>query len=251
MQTLNCLVIREEPIGESNKLIYVLTAERGVFSIFVRGGMKSTKHAAATQLHVYSLICFDEKYSYKGENYCYLNSAEPVRIFYNIRLDPYKASLAAYFAELLYYSGTEYGLDKSDVLRLALNTLHFLNEGIKDMELLKSIFEFRLLCEIGLRPNLLCCARCFKYEDDRMHFDLYSGELLCDDCCDYKDGALSFVFNKSLLYIVRHISLTDFDRLFSIKVSTDCQTQLTKFTESFVKYHFERSFNTLSFYRSL
>ena len=50
MTTLKGLIIKEEPKGESSKLIYVLTAEKGVISILVRGGMKSSKNSASTQL---------------------------------------------------------------------------------------------------------------------------------------------------------------------------------------------------------
>ena len=52
MLTLKGLVIREQQRGESSKMIHILTAEQGVMGVFVRGGMKSGKNAAATQLYV-------------------------------------------------------------------------------------------------------------------------------------------------------------------------------------------------------
>ncbi|SDB46611.1 DNA replication and repair protein RecO [Ruminococcaceae bacterium FB2012] len=251
MFTLNCFVIKEMPAGESSKRIYVLTKEMGIISVFVRGGMKSSKYSSATQLYAYSVICAEEKRNAKGEKYYYLNSAESISMFYELRLDVYKASLAAYFTELLFYSRIEGNTDNNEVMRLTLNTFYYLNEGKKDRELLKSIFEFRLLCEIGFRPNLIGCSVCYKYEDDRMFFDPYSGDLKCESCNAEENSAADMVLDKNLLYIVRHISLTDLERLFAIRISPKYQKLLTDFTEGYVKFHYQCSFDTLAFYKSL
>ncbi len=251
MITLKGLVIREEPKGESSKLIYALTRERGVLSIFVRGGMKSGKYASATQLYVYSELCCEEKTNARGETQYYLNSAEPINMFFELRLDVYKSALAAYLTELLYYSRIEGARDKNDVLRLTLNTLYYINEGKKDRELLKSIFEFRLICDTGFRPNLIGCAKCYKYEDEIMYFNIRAGEMECSSCCRNKESLYGVLLDPKLLYIVRHIALTDFERLFAIKVSPKYQQQLTEFTERIVRYYFSDKFETLAFYRSL
>ena len=251
MLTIKGLIIREEQQGESSKYIYALTAERGVIGFLVRGGMKSSKNSASTQLYVYSELCIEEKKNAAGDTLYYLNSSEAIEMFFELRLDIIKMSLAAYLTELIYYSRIEDSTDKNEILRLALNTFYFLNKGSKDREMLKSIFELRLLCETGFRPALVACSKCYKYEDDKMYFNMRSGTLECNECCTNKDSMFAVVFDKRLLYIVRHIALTDFDRLFSIRISPDYQAKLTDFTERFVKYHFKESFKTLTFYRSL
>ena len=251
MFTLDCFVIKEMPAGDTSKKIYVLTKEKGIISVFVRGGMKSRKNNSATQLYSFSVMCIEEKRNANGDRYYYLNSVESISMFYNIRLDVYKAALAAYFTELLFYSRIEGSADKDDVMRLTLNTFYYLNEGKKDRELLKSIFEFRLLSEIGFRPNLIGCSECYKYEDDRMYFNCYSGSLKCEDCNSEENSLSDIVLDRSMLYIIRHISLTDFERLFAIRVSPDTQKKLTAFTEGYVNFHYQYRFNTLDFYRSL
>lgn len=251
MLTVKGLIIREEPKGESSKLIYALTAEYGVISIFVRGGMKSGKYSSATQLYVYSELCVEEKRNSRNETLYYLNSAEAVNMFFQLRLDIYKTSLCAYLTELLYYSRIEAAADKNEVLRLVLNTFYYLNEGKKDRELLKSIFEFRLLCDTGFRPNLIGCSDCYKYEDEKMYFNIRSGDLKCEDCCVNKESMFGVVLDRKMLYIVRHIALTDFDRLFAIRISEAYQQKLTDLTERFVRFHYKERFDTLTFYRSL
>ena len=59
MTTLKGLILKESDRGESSKSICVLTAEKGVIYIYVRGGRKSTKNAASTQAFSYSTLCFD------------------------------------------------------------------------------------------------------------------------------------------------------------------------------------------------
>jgi DNA repair protein RecO (recombination protein O) len=53
----------------------VLTAEKGVIDILVRGGQKSVKNSASTQLFSYSSLCLDEKKNPGGQTQYYLNSS--------------------------------------------------------------------------------------------------------------------------------------------------------------------------------
>lgn len=250
MLTLKGLILKEKKIGESSKVVSVITSERGVIDIFIRGGQKSTKNGASTQLFVYSTLCVEEKRTASGQTDYYLNSSELIRAFPNIRLDIKRTALAAYFSELILFSRTE-ETGYHDVMRLALNSMHFLDNGKMDMQLLKCVFEFRLPCEIGLRPDLVGCADCFKYEDDKMHFDYTENKLFCDECYITKEDSQETVFDKTLLYIVRYIALSEFEKLFFFKISERYQSKLTQFTESFIAYHFKNRFKTLDYYKGI
>jgi len=250
MTTLKGLILKESDRGEASKSICVLTAEKGVIYVFIRGGKKSSKTASSTQSFTYSALCLEEKKNALGQVSYFLNSSEPVKLFYNIRLDAKRLALASYFSQLLIYTGTE-NENCSEVMRLALNTFYYLNKGEKDMELLKSVFEFRLLCEIGLRPELVGCSNCFAYESDQMHFSFHDNDLLCSDCYDGNDDINDFVMDKTMLYIIRFIALTEFDRLFAFKISSKYQKKLTLFTERFVGCHLNSDFSALDFYRKI
>ena len=250
MQTLKCLILKERNVGEINKSISVLTAEKGVIDILVRGGQKSVKNSASTQLFTYSSLCVDEKRNSGGQIQYFLNSSELIRSFYNIRLDIKKTALASYFSELLLYSRTEQS-GYHDVLRLTLNTLYFLDNSKMDIDLLKCVFELRLPCEIGLRPDLVGCANCYKYEDDRMHFDYISNKLYCDDCYCSDDNSSDTIVDKTLLYIIRFIALSEFEKLFYFKISNRYLKKLTAFTESFVAYIFKNRFTSLDYYKNI
>ena len=149
----------------------------------------------------------------------------------------------------MYIRTEESGCD--EIMRLTLNTLYFLDKGDRDNELLKSIFEFRLLCEAGLSPALLGCSVCMAYEADIMHFNLSTGVLECDKCCYNPDSIYDIELDRTMLYIVRFIALTEYERLFAFKISERYQKKLTAFTERFVRYNLKGKFPSLDFYRLL
>ena len=120
--TLRGVVIREYPVGENDKFIHVLTKERGVIEISVRGGRKMiSKNAGGSQLFAYSN--FSVRYD-KGRYY--LDSCEPIRFFYKIREDLERLALADYISEVVSYVAGQ-NEQKDDLIRLVLNTLHFLS----------------------------------------------------------------------------------------------------------------------------
>ena len=85
------IVIRERNVGENDKFIDVLTSDLGVIELSAKGVKKITsKSFSSAQLFAYSKFCLNKK----NDRY-YINSAEPVRIFYDIRLDVENFALAS------------------------------------------------------------------------------------------------------------------------------------------------------------
>lgn len=248
LTTVKGLVLRETPYGENDKFIDILTAENGIMEIAVKGARKiNSKSGSATQLFAYSTFCVNSR----GDRY-YLNSTEPIKIFYDLRLDIEKLSLASYFSELVRYSVTSQQ-PTEEVLRLFLNTLHFLTNGERSIALLKSIFELRFMSEIGMMPDLVACSRCLAYEKEKMYLNVSSGKLLCSDCVSEEETINPdlMMMSKSLLYTVRFIILTDFERIFSFSLKGETLQQLNELSERFVLTQLDRKFPTLDFYKSM
>ena len=247
MFTLKGIVLKEYPVGESDKFIHVLTKERGFIEISVRGGRKTvSKNAGGSQLFAYSVfsVRFD-----KGRYY--LDSCQPINIFYKIREDLQRLALAGYIAEVISFTSGQHE-QKDDVMRLVLNTFHFLAEGTRDCNLLKSVFELRLMTEIGMMPDLVCCAVCMEYLSENMCFDVLSAKLYCGNCI--KDHGLDDTVMRvkgSVVHAMRHIVFAEFDRLFNFKLSPQNMKRLSQVTERYMLLHLDRGFKTLDFYRSV
>lgn len=246
MLTVTGLVVRERPSGENDKLLSVLTDTNGLIEICAKGVKKANaKNASSAQAFAYGRFCIVE-----GKNYYILNSSEPIRIFYDIRLDMSRFALASYFCELILFTCVKNQPNK-EILRLILNTLHFLSDGKKSEALLKSIFELRLMCELGMGPYLVGCCKCYKYQDVLMQFDLSVGKLFCEVCCGNKDITYCEPLNMSLLHALRFIALSDMSKIFSFRISDDRLYELSRITERYTLLHLDKKFQTLDFYKSL
>lgn len=240
------IVLRERPVGEHDKFIDILTKEKGVIELSARGSRKITgKTAASTQLFAYSRFCMEQR----GDR-LYLNSAEPIHIFYGLRNSLTKLSLASYFAEALNFCISEEATN-GDILRLFLNTLHYLESGQRDEAMLKSVFELRLMADIGYMPAIVGCRSCGVFEPDELYFGVDSGCFYCSDCFgkDNNDGYKRV--KLPVLSAVRHIVLADHNRLFNFRVSDRTMKELSAIAEDYITSRLERKFKTLDFYRSL
>lgn len=244
--TFKGIVLREFPVGENDKFIHIFTKEKGVIEAFVKGGQKMlSKNSGAIQLYAYSdfsLRCDKGKY--------YLDSSEPIRLFYKLRENLDALALAQYISEIIIYVAG-HNEQKKDVMRLLLNTLHYLSEGSRSCRFLKTVFEMRFMTEIGMMPDIVCCASCMKYSSEYMVFDLMSTKLYCSGCTNASDDETIAKIPASVVHALRHIVFADFDRLFNFKLSEKNMHKLSRITEKYVIIHLGREFKTLGFYKSL
>jgi DNA repair protein RecO (recombination protein O) len=251
MITVEGIVLKERSVGEQDKFIDILTKESGVFEISVKGAKRiNGKSGSSTQLFAYSRFCIQER----GKYLC-LNSAEPIHIFYELRNSLSRLSLASYFADVLRFCCTDERTGNGDVMRLFLNTLHYLEKNLRSEPQLKSIFEMRLMAEIGYMPDILACRNCGCFEPEEFFFSASGGGFLCGECFPCREISAEnqdyIKLKLPVLNAVRHIVLADFDRLFNFRVSDSVQSALSELTEAYLTAHLERSFNTLDFYKSL
>lgn len=246
MLTVKGLVVRERISGENDKLLSILTDGSGLIEVLAKGVKKANaKNASASCLFSYASYCIAES---RGRYI--LNSVEPIRNFYDIRLDIKRFALASYFCEIILFACVKNQPNK-EVLRLILNTLHFLCKGDRNVTMLKCVFELRLMSEIGLIPNLIGCCKCYKYQDYLMQFDLLEGRLYCEGCCGPRDLSNCEAIDMKVLHAVRFIALSDMSKIFSFKVSDDCLYDLSRVTERYAAVQLDKHFQTLDFYKTI
>ncbi|MCM1505959.1 MAG: DNA repair protein RecO [Ruminococcus flavefaciens] len=244
MTTVKGIVLREKAVGENGKFIDILTAENGVIELTVKGARKiNSSLLSSTQLFAYSDFCYSESGKYR-----FLNSAEPIRIFYNLRNSLSKVSLACYFADVLRFCAEPQ--PDNDILRLFLNTLHFLEKDLRDEKMLKAVFEFRLMAEIGFMPDITICRGCGAFEPQELFFSISESCFCCKDCFRGNPDDWHMI-NISVLSAMRHILLTDFDRLFNFRTSENTMNMLSHLSEKYLTAKLERNFRTLDFYKSV
>lgn len=239
------LIIKEQTIGESDRLVWVLTRDMGVLRAFARRAknFKDSK-SAATQL-----LCYSRLFIYEGRDKYIINDAEPIEVFFGLRKDIGALALAQYFCELAATFAME-GVESSEHLRLVLNSLYFLANGKRPQRMLKSITELRMLSFSGYLPDLVACADCAAYESETMYFLPESGVLRCDGC--FRDtGAPYAPLPPGALTAMRHICYADFEKLYAFSLPDAALEALNFATESYVVHTLHAMPKTLEFYRAI
>ena len=173
------LVLRETVTRETDKILTVLTPDRGKISLIARGARrKNSRLAAACQLLAYSELTIYEK----GQWFM-LDEAETLELFTGLRTDFVALSLASYLADLT--DATAQAEDTSQLLRLLLNALYALSVLHKPPQLVKPAFELRLMALSGFEPLADGCAVCGRPEPENPVLDACPPPLwrLCATCC--------------------------------------------------------------------
>ncbi len=247
MLTVKGVVLTQRQIGEQDCFVDILTEDRGVLEVLVKGAGKiNSKSGSGVQLFAYSEFCL--RSAKKGYA---LNSVAPIRIFYKLRSSVTAVALASYFAQILKFSVLPQK-NAPEILRLFLNCLHYLSEGAYPEAQLKSVFELRIAALLGFMPDVVMCRKCGCYLPETLCFSIENGGFYCKECYTPSDSEALFVeMSSGTLQAIRHIVLRDLERIFAFRLKEQCSKELHTFSEAFLRYHMDARFTTLEFYHTL
>lgn len=266
----NALVIKVSDYAENDRIVSLLSAERGRLSVIVKGGRSvKYKYLPSIQLFTYSAFELYEK------NGMYWLKEALVNTYFPTLCDTIEGvSLASYLADLAYELSGE-NEPSTDILRLLLNSFYAISQGEKAFALIKGAFELRAMAISGYMPDMSSCCKCGKESDLLYYFDVMNGCINCETCFTAPsldetathDEAIpgerdtinslgernTFIpISYGVLSAVRHILSTDSKRLFAFKInSSDDVYTFSRLAEIYVTWHLERGFTTLDFYKSL
>ncbi len=238
------IVLREVKVGESTRLLTLLTQNHGVLSVSAKGSLnpKSKLFSAS------GLFCYAEWVLREGRTTFFAEEAAPIEVFFGLREDIGRIATASYLAELALVLSPAPN-ESAPLLRLVLNALYALAQGMQPPELVKPVFEVRALSDSGFLPNLVGCAECAKYDGEPFYFDAAQGELLCADCAGQagKEPNLS----PGALAALRHAALADEDKLFKFTLGARSAAEFSAVAEEFTLYHLDYPPKSLAFLKSM
>lgn len=237
------LVIKEQSIGESDRLITVLTSKYGLVRAFSRGAKNTkSKKIASTSLLAYSDFTFT-----KSRDVFSVEEAIVKEVFFELRSDVVKMALAQYFCELA-YEFCEEDYEAEEVLRLFLNALWFLKGNEKSPEFIKAVTELRLMSLSGYMPDIVACDNCGAYETEYMYFSSERGKIYCENCMP-KDKCCRI--NSSVATALRYVTLSDFEKIFSFSLKENSLKSFCSLAEDYLVHKTQRKFKTLEFYNTI
>ncbi len=228
---------------ESDRVISVLTPN-GIINAYAKAArnIKNKKFSATAQ------FCYSDFVFFEGKDLYIVDEASEKEMFFELRDDIERLSLSQYFCDLLLAVCPESG-ETDEFLRLALNCFYYLSKKDSNAEFIKTIFELKLMCYSGFMPNLIACAECAVF-DDEMLFDMENGLIYCSECRSFAPYG-SQALNRTMLAIMRHISFSDFEKLFNFTASFENIGAVSKITEKYVEVKTERHFKSLDYYYSV
>ncbi len=237
------LILKEQNIGEKDKLVTVLTRHNGLVRAFVRGA-KSVKNRKNSST---GMFCFSKISLYKNKETYIIDEAEPIELFFELRTDLEKLTLAQYFAEII-ISLVQEDEPAEEYLRLILNSLYFLANSKLPNEQIKAITELRIMCIAGFMPDLTSCERCGTEETNTMYFDIEDGIIYCENCVATD---LLYPLDIGLVRALRHIAFSDFEKIYSFRMEDYALPDLSYITEKYLLSKLQRNFKTLDFYKEI
>lgn len=247
LKTVTGIVIKETKTKESDKIITVFSSEEGILNIYVPGAMRlKNKFHSAAGLFTYSeFVVFKPA---KSDLYR-LNEASVKHIFHALSENVEYLALAMYMAELLNEVNVSNDMNKQ-ILRLFLNTLYFLTNKKWSIEQCKAVFEMRLLCDSGFRPNVIACKTCAAYSAEMFFFDIENAEMVCDRCYKPYHSDLA-IAQMPTVEALRYIAYAELEKLFTFKLNEKYMPQLSYICEAYTLYHTKEQYKTLDFYYSV
>lgn len=264
--TTDGLVIRECPVGESDKLITVLTKDKGKILISAKGvRSQKSKNMALCRLFVYANF----EYYERGGRY-WLASGSINDSFFGLNSDVESLALASYVIDVTNEISGENSPDDI-LLRTVLNTLYAIENKLRPLEQIKGAFEFFAASHSGFLPNLSCCERCGQATveaaeaAEAIYLDVMNGSLICSACLTSKKLPLTeeiaeydrFATKNILVPIsidvikaINYVSTSEPKRLFSFTLSkSEDLNSFSHLGEIYLQNHLECGFETLEFFR--
>lgn len=142
------IVLSSAPIGEYDRRLEILTAEAGRISAFARGARKPSSNLVAPS----RVFAFGRFELYQGKTTYSLESAKITNYFEELSKDVELTYYGFYFLEIARYFSRE-NVPAADMLRLVYYSLRALSLKSIPNELVRSIFELKILDLNGLCPQ--------------------------------------------------------------------------------------------------
>ena len=233
------IVIASANSSDNDKVLTILTPDLGKIPVFFKGAKKNKSSA----LNSGEYLAFSELVLYKSANDNYsINSAELIEVFYNLRIDIDKLSYATEAAKII-DDVTEENIPAADILQLFLNTLYVISETEKDLDLIFSIFEIRLLAILGFLPQVSKCVSCdtpMVESMEQFYFSIKEDGVKCEDCQKLDKSVIRL--NKTTFSALIYILSCDSKKLFSFEIPEESIGELKLFAKIYTTQKLDKEY---------
>lgn len=231
---VNAVMLRSADYGENDKILALLTAEKGKIS----AGIKGVKKAAAKLKFAAQPFCFAEYVlSCRGERYTVINASE-CESFYDLRTDInkfYAASAVCEAANALTLEGDEC----REIFYACIKTLTAICGGDESSALIEFLLFALKASGYGINAeDCVLCGAALRGED-RLRFDMDAGSFTCGGCGGGA-GASRVTYN-----VIRKTQGKSYEEEY---ITADGEKRALRLIREYVAYKLNTAFKSLSEY---
>lgn len=234
------IVLRATDFGEADRLLTLLTRDRGKLRAIAKGVRRPTsRHSGSLELFVHVQLLMA-----RGRDLDVVSQSALIQPFRRLREDLLATSYAYYLAEV-----ADALLGQADsaarpfaVLRSAFESL----ESGSAPTLLAAHFVLKLIDVLGYRPELFNCLSCqVELQPGVNYISLPLGGALCPECGPLQPEARPV--SVDALKVMRHLQKTDDLGSVNLALPPALAEQVDLQARAFAEYHLERRLRSPEF----
>ena len=241
--TLTGIVLKVAPVGERDRHVVLLTRERGKIQAFARGARRQDSPLlGACQPFAYGTFqVFEGRSSYT------ITGADILNYFEELRVDLEKICYGQYFCEVANYFTRE-NLPATAMMQLLYQSLRALTKDSLPPQLVRSVYELRMIALNGEAPQVGVCVSCGA-QGKTNYFSVRAGGLLCPDC--RKLDAHGRELSDTVLYAMRYILSAPLQSLYTFVLSDEAQQELAGVMKEYYRQYVDAQFQSLALLEGL
>lgn len=240
---LTGMVLSVAPVGEYDRRVVILTKEQGKISAFAKGSRRPNSPLVGAV----NPFTFGEFTMYEGRSSYTIQSVNVSNYFSELRADVVGAYYGFYFLEVANYYARERN-DERELLKLLYQTMRALTNPHLPNQLIRYIFELKVLTINGQGPQVFQCVQC----GDRTRAAVFSaakGGLVCNECDgEVRDGMF---LDGSTLYTMQYIESSTIEKLYTFNVKPEVVEKFGRVMGRLMKMYVDKEFKSLEILETL
>jgi DNA repair protein RecO (recombination protein O) len=237
------VVVRQTDIGEADRLLVLLTPDRGLLRVTARGARKPGSKIGG---HV-DLLCHVNVAISGGRGLETISQAETIESFPGLRGDLGRLSRGLYLAELSERFAVEEAPTHAS-FRLLVDSLRHIEKLPADAaDLLLRWHELRLLAQQGFAPEIQRCADCGAELEQADHvFSAARGGVVCPKCRSRGEDPL-LPASVGAIKVLRFLKRAAWADASPLRVGDDQRRQVERIMRAHMQYVLDRDVKSSAF----
>ncbi len=244
-ESLTGIVLRSIPVGEADRLVIIVTRERGKFKCLARGVRKPTSKLGGFLEPMHEVFITVQI----SRLYPIVKDVRTIGVLNQVSNNVPHYLYLMYIAELLesFILEEETNVEIFDLYKFVLQIFN----DVHEVNMLILFFQLKVLMLSGYGPELSACVQCrsvLNAEDQ--YFGFLQGGIICPRCmADIRRTQYSHIFeiNLQLIKLLRISQRENWEKLQTFKVNSEDIGKSLQIINNYITYVIDRKLKSARF----